>query len=111
MTFEHLPYPEGTHTQPAVEFDNRKGRPSVAARAGDDGIWLLDTRARTWQLIPTTEPLLRVSAADDAGEHIVALDRSGRVRVYDAARVMKSQLPSHCWLGASQILHCSTASN
>ncbi|TCN47292.1 hypothetical protein EV641_1193 [Rhodococcus sp. SMB37] len=85
VTFEHLPYPEGTHTQPAVEFDNRKGRPSVAARAGDDGIWLLDTRARTWQLIPTTEPLLRVSAADDAGEHIVALDRSGRVRVYDGS--------------------------
>lgn len=84
VTFEHLPYPEGTHT-PAVEFDNRKGRPSVAALAGDEGIWLLDTRARTWQLIPTAEPLLRVSAADDADEHIVALDRSGRVRVYDGS--------------------------
>jgi hypothetical protein len=83
VVFEHLPYPAGTQAPPAAEFGNRKGRPTVAARAGDEGIWLLDTRARTWRLIPTTEPLLQVSAADDADEHIVALDRSGRIRVYE----------------------------
>jgi hypothetical protein len=83
VVFEHLPYPAGAQAPPAVEFGNRKGRPTVAARAGDEGIWLLDTRARTWHLFPTTEPLLQVSAADDADEHIVALDRSGRIRVYD----------------------------
>lgn len=81
---ERVPYPRGSQAPPATGFDARKGRPTVAALAGTDGFWLLDTRERTWRLHEVDVPLLRVSASDDAEGHVVALDRSGRVRVYAA---------------------------
>lgn len=85
---EHIPYPEvttpaGVNPPAAGDFRNRKGRPTVAAPAGDLGFWLLDTRAREWRFVPTAHQLVQVSAADDADEHVVALDHEGRVRVYN----------------------------
>lgn len=82
---ERIPYPAGTTAPPATAFDGRKGRPTVAATAGREGFWLLDTHERSWQLHRTTAPLLRVAAVDDEDQHVVALDRTGRVRVYDGA--------------------------
>ncbi|AWH94061.1 ABC transporter [Dietzia lutea] len=81
-TLEHIRYPEGTDAPPATDFRNRKGRPTAAALAGDTGFWLLDTREKNWQYVPTDQPLLQVSASDDADEHVVALDGEGRIRVY-----------------------------
>ncbi|PZE84005.1 ABC transporter [Curtobacterium sp. MCBD17_032] len=66
----------------ATDFANRTGRPTVAALAGDTGYWLLDTRERTWQHVPTDRPLREVVAVDDADEHVVALDADGRVLVW-----------------------------
>lgn len=80
--FERIPYPEGTTAERATAFDGRKGRPTVAALAGERGFWLLDTRERAWRLVETEAPLLRVAAVDDADGHVVALDAEGRVRVY-----------------------------
>jgi hypothetical protein len=80
--WELIAYPPGVSAERAVSFEGRKGRPTVAAVAGDDGFWLLDTRERTLRLIATDAPLLRVAAVDDAHEHVVALDAGGRVRVY-----------------------------
>lgn len=80
--FERIPYPQGTTAERATAFDGRKGRPTVAARAGDTGFWLLDTRERTWRLVETEVPLLRVAAVDDAEGHVVAVDAEGRVRVH-----------------------------
>lgn len=79
---ERVPYPDGAQAPPATEFSAREGRPTVAALAGRRGIWLLDTRERTWELLDTGAPLHQVVAADDEEGHVVALDRSGRVRVY-----------------------------
>lgn len=79
---ERIPYPDGVQAPAATEFRNRKGRPTVAATAGDAGFWLLDTRAREWRFVPTEQPLLQVSAVGDEGQHVVALDRSGRMHVY-----------------------------
>ncbi|WP_216695829.1 hypothetical protein [Dietzia psychralcaliphila] len=44
--FEHIAFPDGTQAPRATDFRGRKGRPAVAALAGDQGFWLLDTRAR-----------------------------------------------------------------
>lgn len=81
--FERIPYPPDAGAPAATTFANREGRPTVAAPAGDAGIWLLDTRARTWTLVPTSAPVIAASAADDAAGLIVAVDAEGRVRVLD----------------------------
>lgn len=80
---ERIPYPVGTTAARATAFANREGRPRVAALAGDDGIWILDTRARSWSLIPAPEPLVQVTAVDDADATLLALTRAGRVLVLD----------------------------
>ncbi|MFT7766925.1 ABC transporter [Clavibacter tessellarius] len=91
LTVERIPYPDGTGapdgtTAPAAtSFDNREGRPTVAALAGDQGIWLLDTRERSWRLLPAPSPLVHVTAVDDADDHLLALTTDGRVLVLSAA--------------------------
>jgi hypothetical protein len=84
-SFEQIPYPDGVGVEErAGEFRGRPGRPTVAAVAGTTGAWLLDTRERTWTLLPTETPLLQVSAVDDSDEHVVALDATGRILALDA---------------------------
>ncbi|MDR6867461.1 hypothetical protein J2Y69_002064 [Microbacterium resistens] len=78
--FERIPYPPGAER--AVGFDGRKGRPTVAALAGDAGYLLLDTRERSWERVETGTPLVKVSAVGDDAGHVVAVDVEGRVRVY-----------------------------
>ncbi|MFC3300727.1 ABC transporter [Arthrobacter agilis] len=84
VTFERIPYPDGADAPRATAFRAREGRPTVAATAGDQGAWLLDTRRRAWQFIPTDVPLLRVSSVDDREGHVVALAADGRVLVLSA---------------------------
>ncbi len=86
VAFEHIPYPADVAAaagpdSKATQFRAREGRPSVAAVAGTQGAWLLDTRKRTWQLLKTDAPLLQVSAVDDKDGHVVALSDDGRVLV------------------------------
>lgn len=81
-TFERIPYPDGAEDR-AVSFDAREGRPTVAGLTGGDAFWLLDTRERTWTRIDVGEPLARVSAVDDADQHVVALTEAGEVLVID----------------------------
>lgn len=78
---ERIAYPRGVDAPRATAFHAREGRPTVAALAGPRAFWLLDTRERTWDLVRTDAPLAQVSAADDEDGHVVALDRTGRVRV------------------------------
>ena len=81
---ERIPYPEDVAAgDRAVGLANRPGRPSVAAPAGDRGVWLLDTRARTWQLLPTGTPWVTAVAADDDSDRVVGVDTAGRVVVLD----------------------------
>lgn len=80
---ERIPYPGGAAAPRAHAFDNREGRPSVAALAGDTGIWILNTRDRSWSLLPAPEPLVQVSAVDDADANVLGLTPDGRVLVLD----------------------------
>ena len=82
--FESIPYPAATApADRALDFRSRPGRPTVAAVAGTTGAWLLDTRNRTWTLLPTKVPLLLVAAVDDRESHVVAVASDGRVLVLD----------------------------
>jgi hypothetical protein len=84
IVFETVAYPAGvTAEQRATAFRGRPGRPTVAAVAGTTGAWLLDTRERTWTLLPTGAPLLLAAAADDRDGNVVALATDGRVLVLD----------------------------
>jgi hypothetical protein len=86
LSVERIPYPEGTSAPAATAFANREGRPTVAAlagREGTEGIWLLDTRERSWTLLPAPAPLVQVTAVDDDDEHVLALTADGRVLVLD----------------------------
>jgi hypothetical protein len=69
----------------ATSFAQRPGRPVVAAPAGERGVWLLDTRARSWQLVETATPVVRAVAADDEQDRVVGLDAAGRVVVIEPA--------------------------
>ncbi|RWR16310.1 ABC transporter [Microbacterium enclense] len=80
---ERIPYPAGATAPRAVAFANREGRPRVAALAGDTGIWVLDTRARAWTLLAAPEPIVQVTAVDDADANLLALTPDGRVLVLD----------------------------
>jgi hypothetical protein len=80
---ERIPYPEGATAPRATSFANREGRPTVAAVAGDEGIWLLDTRERAWTLLPTSEPVVQATAVDDRDANVLALTVDGRVLVLD----------------------------
>ncbi|KTR95820.1 ABC transporter [Microbacterium testaceum] len=80
---ERIPYPEGATAPRATAFANREGRPTVAAVAEGAGAWLLDTRARSWTLLPTPEPVVQVTAVDDKDANVLALTADGRVLVLD----------------------------
>ncbi|MFS0853399.1 ABC transporter [Microbacterium sp. 179-I 3D4 NHS] len=81
LQIEHVPYPAGTDAPPAVAFAQREGRPTVAALADPGRFWLLDTRARTWTLLPAPAPLVQVTAVDDEAGHVLALTTDGRMLV------------------------------
>lgn len=82
VEIERIPSPDDVDAPRAEAFDGRKNRPDVAALAGPDGFWVLDTRAREWTHATTDADLVRISAASDADENVVALAADGSVRVY-----------------------------
>ena len=82
--FERVGYPKGNTAPRAMRFEGRKSRPTVAALSGTTGIWLLDTRERSWSHLDAGVPLRQVVAADDEEGHVLALDTTGRVRVFAA---------------------------
>jgi len=84
VALETIAYPADAAPR-ATSFVNREGRPTVAALAGEQGVWLLDTRERTWTLLPAPAPLVQVTAVDDDAEHVLALAADGRVLVLDGS--------------------------
>jgi len=80
---ERIAYPAGTTAPRATAFANREGRPTVAAVAEGVGVWMLDTRERSWTLLPTPEPVVQATAVDDKDANVLALTADGRVLVLD----------------------------
>ncbi|MFB8351172.1 hypothetical protein [Streptomyces niveus] len=67
----------------AVDFRHRAGSTTLAARSGDDGVWILDVTDRAWTRIRTGP----VVAANTAGEGapLLALGEDGALTAYDIA--------------------------
>ena len=79
---EVVPYPDGTKTSDrATTLASRTSRPTVAGTAGGSGLWLLDTRERTWTLVETDRPLAVAVSVDDEDEHVVAVEEDGSLVV------------------------------
>lgn len=92
---ERIPYPDGATAPRATAFANREGRPTVAAVAGEAGVWMLDTRERSWTLVPTPEPVVQATAVDDRAQNLLALTADGRVLVLDGATgELRAQTPA-----------------
>lgn len=77
---ERIPYPERA-APAATSFAAREARPRVAAVAGSTGVWILDTRQRTWTLQDVGEPIVQAVAIDDADGRVLALTADGAVLV------------------------------
>ncbi|GAA2327778.1 hypothetical protein OKJ48_06300 [Streptomyces kunmingensis] len=83
-TFEAEKIPYGTAVKAsdrAVDFRHRAGSTTLAARSGDDAVWVLDVTDRSWTRIATGP----VVAANTAGEGapLLALGRDGVLTAYD----------------------------
>lgn len=83
VQLDRIPYPPDASAPAATAFSGREGRPTIAGLAGDAGVWLLDTRERSWTLLPSPAPLTAVTAVDDEAGHVVALASDGRVLVLE----------------------------
>ncbi|GGV08507.1 lipoprotein [Actinomadura cremea] len=68
----------------AAEFRHRPGSDVLAARAGGDGAWVLDVRAREWHRVGTGRPALAVNAVG-GDSPVLLLGRDGALRSYDPA--------------------------
>lgn len=107
--FESVAYPAGADAPRATAFDGRKGRPTVAALAGDEGFWLLDTRQQEWSLVETDEPLDAVTAVDDEDGNVVAIGADGRVRVYSATGEERAATDAIAGEGSSLVVDAQRA--
>lgn len=81
---ESIPYPAGGPSR-ALSFANREGRPTEAGRTESSAFWLLDTRERSWTAHDAGQPIVRVTAVDDADETVVALAADGSAIVISGA--------------------------
>lgn len=77
-----IPYPRvPSEDRRATEFRHRPGSTILAAKAGDEGVWVLDVTARTWRRL-RTGPAVAVNAAGD-GMPVLVLTGDGMLHAYD----------------------------
>ncbi|WP_460796478.1 hypothetical protein [Microbacterium sp. GXF0217] len=89
---ERIPYPADAAAA-AVDFAAREARPRVAAIAGETGVWILDTRQRTWTLHDAGEPIVQVAAIDDEDGRVLVLTAGGAVLVLAGGEVVARTEP------------------
>ncbi|MFE4801570.1 hypothetical protein ACFRFL_43090 [Streptomyces sp. NPDC056708] len=67
----------------AMDFRHRAGSTTLAAKSGNDAVWVLDVTNRSWTRIETGP----VAAANSAGEGapLLALGKDGLLTAYDTA--------------------------
>ncbi len=81
---EKIPYPRPVaDAERAREFEHRPGSATLAAVAGDTGVWSLDVTARTWTHLPTGPVAAVNTAGPDAP--LLTLTADGVLHAYDVA--------------------------
>ncbi|MFD0361316.1 zinc ABC transporter permease AztB [Nocardia sp. GCM10030253] len=82
FTGEKIRYPrEVAAADRAVEFTHRPGSSTLTAKAGQQGLWLLDVRKKVWTLA-SVGPVLAVNTAGE-GSSVLALTRDGVLHSFD----------------------------
>ncbi|WP_344682716.1 hypothetical protein [Saccharopolyspora taberi] len=80
---EKIPYPRPvSEHERAREFDHRPGSDTLAAKAGENGVWSLDVAHRAWTFVPTG-PVLAANAVG-AGGPVLALTADGALHAFDS---------------------------
>ncbi|MFJ7494294.1 hypothetical protein ACIQZB_24305 [Streptomyces sp. NPDC097727] len=85
-TFDAEKIPYGTAvkaSERAVDFHHRAGSTTLAARSGDDAVWVLDVTDRAWRRI-ATGPVVASNTAGE-GSPLLALGKDGVLTAYDIA--------------------------
>ncbi|MFE7401968.1 hypothetical protein [Streptomyces sp. NPDC057557] len=85
-TFDAEKIPYGTAvkaSERAVDFHHRAGSTTLAARSGDDAVWVLDVTDRAWTRI-ATGPVVAANTAGE-GSPLLALGKDGVLTAYDIA--------------------------
>lgn len=90
--WERIAYPADA-APAATDFAGREGRPSVAALAGSTGVWLLDTRDRSWAFQDLGEEIVRVAAVGDDADRTLALTATGSVLVLAGGEIVARTEP------------------
>ena len=90
--WDRIAYPSGAPA-PATDFAAREGRPGAAALAGANGVWLLDTRARSWTYQDLGEEIVRVTAVSDDADRMLALTATGSVLVLTGGEIVARTEP------------------
>ncbi|MGQ4599469.1 zinc ABC transporter permease AztB [Nocardia sp. R6R-6] len=84
FTGEKIPYPQDVaEGERAVEFGHRPGSTTLVARAGRQGVWVIDIRRKTWTMV-RTGPAVAVNTAGE-GAAILTLTEDGLLHAYDPA--------------------------
>lgn len=91
--WEQISYPADHAAPTATDFAARRGRPGVSALAGDEGVWMLDTRGRTWTFQSIGEEIIQVAAVDDEAERVLALAADGSVLVLAGGEIVARTAP------------------
>ncbi|MFF2550934.1 zinc ABC transporter permease AztB [Nocardia sp. NPDC058058] len=79
-----IAYPDAVPAaERATEFTHRATGTTLAARAGERGVWVLDVDARGWRFVDTG-PVLAVNTAG-SGSSLLTLTRDGVLHAYDIA--------------------------
>lgn len=77
-----IPYPRPVPAaERAREFDHRPGSDTLAAKAGETGVWSLDVAHREWTFV-ATGPALAASAVG-AGGPLLAVTADGALHAFD----------------------------
>ncbi|SFQ71062.1 hypothetical protein SAMN05421810_11419 [Amycolatopsis arida] len=81
---EKIPYPRPVpEAERAVEFAHRPAGTTLAAKAGERGVWSLDLTRGTWTFLETG-PAVAVNAVGE-GAPLLALTADGVLHAYDTA--------------------------
>ncbi|MFF5986782.1 WD40 repeat domain-containing protein [Prauserella flavalba] len=84
FTGEKIPYPGPVpDTERAAGFTHRPGSATLAATAGERGVWSLDVSQRSWSRVETG-PVVAVNAVGEGGP-LLTLTADGVLHAYDSA--------------------------
>lgn len=90
LTVTAAPYPAGAPTQRPVSMEHRD-RADVFAGVAGGHVWVLDTRQRSWVIIPVSDAVATNTAGDGT---VLVLRRDGSLSAFDVnSRAETSRIP------------------